>query len=257
MRYEKICLAQNKPSRGNIDKNIENHITLISKAIEEDADLIIFPELSLTSYEPSRIKNLAINIDDERLDYFQVISNKHSITIIISAPITTPKGVNISLLIFNPMMKLNSYSKQYLHEDELPYFVNGVDDNNILGEDPKLALAICYETSIPDHQNAAIKNGATIYLSSVAKSKEGVIKGQQQLSNVAKTHAITTMMSNSVGLCEDYECMGSSAIWDKEGSLMDQLDNYNEGILIYDCTKDEICFKWQSIGPKNLNLANA
>lgn len=246
MKYTKVCIAQNKPIRGDINANIKNHMPLISKAIEAGADLIIFPELSLSSYEPSRNHELAIDKKDARLDYFQVISDEHDITIIISAPIKTLQGVTISLLIFKPFKELSSYSKQHLHEDELPYFVPSLDSDNIIGEEPKIALAICYETSITSHNQSAKEKGAEIYLSSVAKSKEGVIKGYEQLSNIAKSYAMITMMSNNVGPCEEYECMGSSAVWDKSGNLLDKLDQENEGILIYDITEDEVSFKWQA-----------
>ena len=46
----KIALAQIAPQLGNQKKNIEKHIEYCERAIAEKAELIIFPELSLTGY---------------------------------------------------------------------------------------------------------------------------------------------------------------------------------------------------------------
>jgi len=55
----KICIAQTTPIKGDIEKNIENHKKLIALSIQENADIIVFPELSLTGYEPKLVKELA------------------------------------------------------------------------------------------------------------------------------------------------------------------------------------------------------
>ncbi len=47
----KVVLAQISPHLGNIQKNLEIHLRAIEKARKEKADLIIFPELSLTGYK--------------------------------------------------------------------------------------------------------------------------------------------------------------------------------------------------------------
>jgi len=47
----KVVLAQTAPHLGNIQKNLEIHLRAIEKARKEKADLIIFPELSLTGYK--------------------------------------------------------------------------------------------------------------------------------------------------------------------------------------------------------------
>jgi predicted amidohydrolase len=47
----KIALAQINPVLGDIEKNLLKHEEFIEKAIKEKADLIVFPELSLTGYK--------------------------------------------------------------------------------------------------------------------------------------------------------------------------------------------------------------
>lgn len=46
----KVALAQIKPSLGDVNKNLDLHLKLIQQAHQSKADILIFPELSLTGY---------------------------------------------------------------------------------------------------------------------------------------------------------------------------------------------------------------
>ena len=70
----KICVAQTRPIKGDIQSNIDNHKKLIDLAVSYGADTVIFPELSLTGYEPELSKKLATNKDDSRFDDFQKLA---------------------------------------------------------------------------------------------------------------------------------------------------------------------------------------
>lgn len=67
----KICVAQTRPVKGDIQSNIDDHKKLIEIAVSNGADTVIFPELSLTGYEPKLSRELATNQDDNRFDDFQ------------------------------------------------------------------------------------------------------------------------------------------------------------------------------------------
>ena len=44
------ALCQTKPALGNLDQNLSSRIEWLKKATQEGADLVLFPELSLTGY---------------------------------------------------------------------------------------------------------------------------------------------------------------------------------------------------------------
>lgn len=54
----KIALAQFNSTLGDVEANLEKHLALINDACQGGADLIIFPELSLTGYA---LQDLAVN----------------------------------------------------------------------------------------------------------------------------------------------------------------------------------------------------
>jgi predicted amidohydrolase len=97
----KISVAQTRPVKGNIEANILNHRRLIEIAISENVELIIFPELSITGYEPELAQELATTQDDVRFDIFQQLSDTHNITIGIGVPTKTEAGIRISTVVFN------------------------------------------------------------------------------------------------------------------------------------------------------------
>ena len=111
----KICVAQTKPIKGNIAANIVQHKKLIDLATTLKAEIIIFPELSLTGYEPKLAKDLASSPVDSRLDDFQNISDAKQIVIGVGMPTKTSKGICISMILFQPYQSRQKYSKRYLH----------------------------------------------------------------------------------------------------------------------------------------------
>lgn len=88
----KICIAQTKSDIGNIKTNIENHLRCIERAVSEKTDLIVFPELSLTSYEPELAKELAIDQNDSKLSVFQEFSDTNRIAIGVRLPTNRDSG---------------------------------------------------------------------------------------------------------------------------------------------------------------------
>lgn len=236
----KICAAQIRPVKGDIEKNVENHKKLIELAASNGANILVFPELSLTSYESILAEDLAVVPDDERFDVFQKISDASEIVIGVGVPTKSETGVLISMLIFQPHQPRQIYSKQQLHSDEMPYFVGGKDEIFLEIGNEKIAPAICYESLLPEHAEKAVASGANFYLTSVAKSSGGVEKGYKHYPEIAKKYSMTVLMANSLGPCDDFESVGKSAIWNDEGELVGNLNDASEGILIFDTETQKI-----------------
>lgn len=236
----KIAIAQTRPIKGAVSDNIEAHKKFIDLALTLNAAAIFFPELSLTGYEPELANELATNQNDSRLDTFQNISDKDNIIIGLGIPTRTVSKIRISMIIFEPNKQRQTYSKQQLHSDELPYFENGVGQVIITKGKTKIAPAICYESLQPAHAENAFKLGANIYLASVAKSENGVEKALKHFPAIAKQYAMPVLMSNCVGFCDNFLSVGKSSVWTKDGKLAGQLDDKTEGILILD-TETSLC----------------
>lgn len=230
----KICLAQIESLKGNVSKNIQNHLQVIEQAIKLKSDLIIFPELSITGYEPTLAKELATTAEDNLFNPFQELSNSHEITIGVGVPTKATKGINISILLFQPHKKREVYAKQLLHADELPFFVAGQKQTILKIKGKNIAFGICYESLHRKHFLNAVESGADIYIASVAKPKSGIQKAYLHFPKMANEFNTPILMANCVGFYDNFWSVGQSAIWNKKGILLKHLDNKNQGILIYD-----------------------
>ena len=273
----KICIAQTKPVTGDVNKNIDTHKKFADLAAFYRADAIIFPELSLTGYEPTLAESLApgpenlprrvaagdkifqrlqaegnaragkrlcglpTDKDDERFNELQQLSDSKKMIIGAGMPIKTDQGILIGMIIFQPDQLRQTYFKQYIHPDEEPFFINGMYQP-VLGEN-EIAFAICYEISIPGHAEQAHKNGANIYIASVAKTAAGVKKAIETLSATAKKYSMTVLMSNCIGINDGVECGGRTSAWNDQGILLGQLNERDEGFIIFDTATGEIIKK--------------
>lgn len=229
----KLGAVQFRPDPGQIEKNILKHLYVVDLAIENDIEFIIFPELSLTGYEPTLAKTLAFDPTDQRLNPFQKVSDSAGITIAVGLPIKSNDVNLIGQLIFIPHRKPLLNTKQYLHEDEAPFFNCGKNITPLSIGEWRVGLAICFEISLPDHAINAKKLGADFYMASVAKNTEGLRKAKKTLSTTASNLKMTVMMANYAGIADGELCPGGTAVWGTNGEMIGELGDTEEAILSY------------------------
>jgi predicted amidohydrolase len=230
----KICAIQTRPQPEDLAGNIKKHQDWIIASTEQGADLILFPELSLTGYEPTRAQQLAIKLNDERLDPFQALSDKHHVNIAVGAPLQGPESIHIALIIFSPTQPRRSYSKGHLHPDEEPFFLPGRDQPVMTLSAHQIALSICFEISVPEHLAQVMQHGPHAYLASVAKFRSGIDGAMERLSTIARIHSLPVIMANSVGPADGGICAGRTTAWNAHGEIIGQLDKVEERGLLLD-----------------------
>lgn len=229
----KISLAQIRPINGDIGSNIRQHLQFIDEAIRQKADLILFPELSLTAYEPTLAEALAMRPSDPRLDIFQEKSNEYGIHIGLGVPTVKGSHLFISLILFRPNQSHLIYSKKHLHADEEPFFESGENFPVFQVGKEQLAPAICYEISVPEHAITAFEHGADIYIASVVKFAKDMRRAYDRLTEIANNFNAPVLMVNAIGTADNGTCGGQSAVWNAQGELVDQLPSDAEGILFF------------------------
>lgn len=235
-----LAAVQFRSIAGDIEHNAQRHQSFIEQAAGLGVDLILFPELSLTGYEPTLAAELATNQEDPRLDRFQQLSDAHAIVIGLGIPQQASAGVRISLVLFQAGRPRTTYAKRLLHADEFPYFVPGEQPLVFNARGHRLAPAICYESLQPSHSQEAAELGADVYLASVAKPPRGVAKAYEHYPKIARRHEMVVLMANNIGPSDNFIGAGASAIWDKNGERLGQLDASREGILVFDTVTRQV-----------------
>ena len=67
MESFRIAAAQSSSIRGDIEANVHTHVQFVQIAVDYSVNVIVFPELSLTGYEPEIAHNVVISLEDKRL----------------------------------------------------------------------------------------------------------------------------------------------------------------------------------------------
>lgn len=234
-----VAAAQIRSTPGDVSANIALHLAAIKLAAQDGARMVVFPELSLTGYEPSLADELAFEPLDDRLQAFRDESENRGITIGIGMPTKTSGKPRISQAFFRPDSRDVLYSKQRLHEDELPFFQAG-DEQAILRENNEILVpAICYEALIPEHAAHAAELGATAYLAAVAKPERGATHAHTYFPKAAKRNQFVVVMCNAVGRSENFVSVGNSAAWSREGEVLASAGAHEECILLVDLASEK------------------
>lgn len=204
------------------------------------ADLVVFPELSLSAYEPALAAGLALEQGSAYWQRWQLLSDELGISFAFGMPVQLEEGIVIGLFYFQPAQPYRVYAKHYLHPDEEPYFIAGTGWDGIVRGQQRLAFGICYELSVPAHAEYAHQQNVQIYVASVAKFENGIPAAHQRLAEIARQYSMHVLMSNAIGPVDNGYCTGQSAIWNPDGEMIAQLPKETEGLLLYDLTNTTI-----------------
>ena len=235
-----LAAAQTTPKQGNIEANLKDHYHFIKLAAKNGAELISFPELSITSYDRENAAKLAFTPEDFRLTKLQSLSKENKIVVIAGAPIKIESNLYIGSFIIKPDNSIEIYTKQFLHDGEELYFQSSFDYNpQLIIADTKISLAICADIDHPNHPENACNLGSSFYLPSIFFSKNGISEAYSKLSGFAKKHSLSVLMANFGGTTWNTEAAGKSAFWNNNGELVASINHDSSGLLIIDVLKNE------------------
>ena len=216
----KIAAAQTVPHKGDIAKNTAQHLALIKQAAEEDVQVIIFPELSLTGYEPDLASSLAFQENDPQLIPFQAAAQQHQMIIVVGAPLYSPTGLHIASCALLPDGSSVWYTKHHLHQGEERFFQAGQRNPSLSSFGHQFSFAICADITHPTHPQLAAQAGAQCYLASVFLTPKGYSADIALLESYARQYQMTIVMANYGGPSGGFSSAGKSVIWSKTGTLL-------------------------------------
>jgi predicted amidohydrolase len=228
-----LVAAQTKPKRGDIDTNLLDHYRLVELAAINNANLIVFPELSITGYERENARQMAFSPNDSRLNQLRSLAVENQIIIIAGAPILIKSELFLGEFIILPDNSISIYTKQFLHTGEEVFYQSSFDYNPILEiEKEQISLAICADINNPLHPKNAKKNKVSIYIASIFFSPNGISEAHHSLQSYAKNHNMNVLMSNFSGESYGISSGGKSAFWDNKGKLISQMGDSDSGLLV-------------------------
>ena len=229
-----FAAAQSISIAGDVHANLLRHQRFMQAAAEQNVQLLVFPELSLTGYERGLVADLAILPQDAVLQPLRDLARELGLTAVVGMPIrlAADAPILIGALVLGADGSLGVYSKQHLHPGEEVAFAPGHGGSMLAMGQDLIALAVCADFSHPSHADAAAGQGATLYAAGVLITEGGYVPDTTLLQGCAKQHAMTVLMANHGGTTGGWASAGRSAVWGPDGSLIAAAPGAGELLVI-------------------------
>ncbi len=245
-RYLKIAIAQYKPILGEIEKNIEKHKKIIEEAIDNNAKLIIFPELSLTGYLlKDLVYDMAIEQNNPIFKPFKELSKKIDI-IIGFVEKGEDKLIYNSLLYFSKGDLLNNYRKLRLPNfgmfEEKRFFKAGEKIKLFKTDYGKVGTLICRDFLFPSLAYTLFYKGADFLISISNSPLRGIesedYQSQAMWEDAGKVYSrffsMYVVYVNRVGFEDGLGFAGGSFISNPDGKIVFRTPFLKEGLFFTD-----------------------
>lgn len=233
MRTFTIAAAQATSLKGDIFENVRRHTRLVAVAREYGADVVVFPELSLTGYEPTIAAETAIEPNDSVLAPLQELAEDSGVVILAGCPIrSASEKPYIGMLVFQPGQTVAVYRKRFVHSSEEPYFVASDDMVVFAVREMPIGVAICADIKQPRHAADAARLGAKVYAAGVATTPDETAEAATNMAAHAKNHGMLAVMANYASPTGGSPMGGHSAVWDETGRPLVRAEPRGEAVVL-------------------------
>jgi predicted amidohydrolase len=272
----KVCLAQTDPKTGDLKKNIESHIEIISSAKNKGAEIVIFPELSLTGYFlKDSVYDLGVDINsDEAAVFGPIYKISEELNVAVIAGFVEKDAdfnfYNSTFCVYNGKL-INVHRKVYLPTygmfEELRYFKPGdgfgiFDLNGV-----KISVLTCEDAWHLSSSYIAVNKGAHIIIINTASPARGITAGlnkfnstkmwEELLSVIAFYYKSYVIYVNRVGFEDGIGFSGGSCVINPSGNIESKMAYIETGEILAEVNLNLLNnerFKTPLLRDENLNL---
>lgn len=243
----RIALAQLNIPVGDVEGNTERVITTARRARDElNADLVLFPELTLTGYPP---EDLLFHAGVRQQVTAGLAKLREAITGIaavvgypeyVDDPVTRAKTIYNALTVVRDGRQLLNYRKRELPNykvfDEKRYFKPGNDVGLMELKGIRIATLICEDIWEPAPARAAKQAGAQLLV--VINGSPYSLNYQQRREAVLRERVadvgLPIVYLNLLGGQDELVFDGNSFVMNAQGDVVQRLPPYKEGLCPVD-----------------------
>lgn len=229
----RIAAAQVPSIRGELALNIQTHAAAILAAADRGVSVLVFPELSLTGYEPELAATHALAADDARLAPLGTLARQHGLHVVVGAPLAIAASKPaLGAVVFGPDGCRRSYAKMHLGGSEPNHYAPGRELLAFESHEQTVGLSICADSSAPSHPQAYAALGATVYAAGVFLNAEWYATDAPRLAGYASGHGMLVLMANHAASVGTHQSVGRSAVWAPDGALLAQAAGTEDALVV-------------------------
>ncbi len=236
-----VVLGQLNLTVGDIEGNTNKIISSINSAVQDhNIDIIIFPELSISSYPPEDLLLRPAFNEYVLTALDKIVKASKNIHVIIGYPIKQNNILyNACSLLYNGKV-LKTYFKQHLPNygvfDEKRYFTAGNETCLFEINGITAAISICEDIWVPEPINDAAAAGAKIMFNINASPyhKNKLFEREEMISKRAQVSNMHIVYTNLVGGQDELVFDGNSMVVDNKGKIIFHAPQFEEGLYNFD-----------------------
>jgi len=235
-----IALAQISCYQGNKEKNLETIKKNVVRAKREGAQLVIFPELSLTGYVVrDQIYELAERIPGPSTRIVEKLAKENELHIIFGMPETSEKAqatLYNSAVLVGPNGLIGKYRKMYLptHSifEEKRYFRPGYQVAVYDTKLGKIGLVICYDIYFPEVTRLTRLKGAQLIV--CISASPGIRRAFFETLTAARAIENTAFLAyvNRAGIEDGLQFWGGSRLIGPSGRIIAEAKYDEEDFVV-------------------------
>lgn len=239
-----VCM--NSPL-GEIEKNLQRMETFVQEAERAGADLICFPELSITGYRLENPAEIYAGFRTERvLERVEEMARTHGL-ILLAGMVELSDGDKpyISQLVAGPDGFVGVYRKTHLSPNEKATYRPGqkIEVFNLKGA--RFGVQLCYESHFPEISTIMALQGAEILLIPHASPRgspaEKAESWLRHLPGRAFDNGLYVVANNQVGNNRNgFLFPGVAMALNPSGRVMSSYRGYEEKMMWLHLTKEEL-----------------
>ena len=255
MKSFKIALAQFSPHIGNLEANAQKLLEQANEAKKQNADLIIFPELSSIGY-PAEDLLLRPSLTKRTQQVFEQLKTVKDIVMVFGFVNQTEDGQrHNAAAVMKDGQVLGVYNKQNLPNysvfDEKRYFTEGHQHLVFEYLGHKFGVLICEDVwSLSTVQQLAQLNVETALVLNASPYEVGKPQHRvETMSALAKQMNLNLVYANQVGGQDDLIFDGTSFVIAKNGSVVLQAESFKESLYFAEYEAEQQAFKANALPP--------
>lgn len=241
-----VAIAQINPRLGNLEANIALYEEQIRAARGLGADLVVFPELSLTGYFlKDMVSTVALRLDAPEVQRIAALSRSGGLVAGLVEETSDYRFYN-SAVYFEDGQIVHVHRKAYLPTyglfDEGRYLARGDRIRSFDSKFGRCAMLICEDLWHPSTACIAALDGALTVLCPSASPLRGISDEHEQDDNArywelinamyAQTFALFIVYANRVGFEDGVGFWGGSEIVDPAGVRVSKGLYYEEDLVV-------------------------